>query len=199
MKREVVPVSGDAGPPEKPAAEPQVRKDGESWIAAALELMAQEGIDGVRVELLARRLGVTKGSFYWHFKDRAALHAAILDHWRRQATLEVFDRLADEGPPQARYASFMRASPSMGGCSQEALDVELAIRLWARRDERARAALEEIDELRIRYIAKLMADCGAPPGEARVRAMLAYAYKRAEGGLRDDGAKAQCEAFLLRP
>lgn len=185
--------------PARPAVEPSSRQDATSWIAAALGILAKDGIDGVRVERIARQLGVTKGSFYWHFKDRAALHLAMLECWRRQATLDLFDKFAEEGPPLDRYRALMRASPTSGGCSQEALDVELSIRLWSRRDERARAALEEVDDLRIRCIAKLLTECGVPSEQAPARAMLAYAYLRTAPSFRDDSAKAQSEAFLLRP
>jgi AcrR family transcriptional regulator len=175
------------------------RQDAASWITAALEILANEGVDGVRIERVARRLGVTKGSFYWHFKDRAALHLAMLEHWRRQVTLDLFDRAAEAAPPLDRYQALMRASPTSGGCSQEALDVELSIRLWARRDERARAALQEVDDLRIRYIARLLTECGVPPEQSAARAMLAYAYLRTAASFSDEAAKAQGEAFLLQP
>lgn len=184
--------------PAKPTVEQSSRQDAISWITAALLMLAEDGVDGVRVERIARRLGVTKGSFYWHFKDRAALHLAMLEHWRRQATLDLFDRFAEEGPPLARYQALMRASPTSGGCSQDALDLELSIRLWARRDDRARAALQEVDDLRIRYIAKLLTECGVPSEQSAARAMLAYAYLRTRTSFSDEDAKAQSEAFLLR-
>ena len=60
-----------------------------SWITAALEVLASEGIGRVRVEPLAKKLGVTKGSFYWHFDDRPALHAAMLAQWQETQTLGI--------------------------------------------------------------------------------------------------------------
>src|SRR5829696_5322648 len=58
----------------------------EDWVAAARAAMAEGGIDAVAVEPLARRLGVTKGSFYWHFKDRKALLKATLERWEKEST-----------------------------------------------------------------------------------------------------------------
>ena len=60
----------------------RVQLDRQSWVMAAIEVMAEEGIAGLRVEVLAKRLKVTKGSFYWHFEDRRDLLVAILQHWK---------------------------------------------------------------------------------------------------------------------
>jgi AcrR family transcriptional regulator len=85
----------------------------EEWIREALKLLLAEGIGGVRVEPLALRLKVTKGSFYWHFKDRAALHAAMLAHWQRIATRAIAERVDQAGgTPRAklrRLIGFERA------------------------------------------------------------------------------------------
>ena len=154
-----------------------------AWTDAALELLATQGIDGVRVELLAKRLKVTKGSFYWHFKDRDALHDNMLLHWSRRTTLGLIERLdrADQ-PPEARLRRLLQL-PVLGHRSAWAADVELAIRLWSRRDDRARLALEEVDQLRLRYIIKLLLDCGVREEEAEARAILAYAYMRVAASL----------------
>ncbi len=82
-------VRSNTTPATKPAKSPRrhsARIDGNAWIQAALSILAERGISGVRVETLAKQLGVTKGSFYWHFKDRDALFDALLDSWRRVLT-----------------------------------------------------------------------------------------------------------------
>lgn len=176
------------------------RLDARAWTDAALDLLAEQGIDGVRVELLAKRLDVTKGSFYWHFRDRDALHEAMLDHWRRQATLLLIERLdSREASARMRLLRLLRL-PLFGRRSARAADVELAIRLWGRRDARAHAALKEVDLLRLRYIAGLIEDCGVAPGEASARAVLAYSYMRVAATLIDtgDGAVIEgCETAIL--
>ena len=154
------------------------RLDVDTWIAAALEMLAEHGIDGVRVELLARNLGVTKGSFYWHFKDRDTLHAAMLDSWRRRTTLGLIERLNRDLRPRERLLTLIRL-PISGPKSEQAAAVELAIRLWGRRDPRPAAALTEVDELRTEYLAQLLRECGVAETESRSRAFLAYAYMMA--------------------
>jgi AcrR family transcriptional regulator len=180
---------------QKPAGEDATRLDSATWVTAALELLAREGVDAVRVELLARRLGVTKGSFYWHFKDRDALHAAMLEHWRRHVTLDVIDQLERTADPQARYQQAMRL-PFSGVPGTE---VELAIRLWARRDERARAVLAEVDQIRLAFLGRLLEACGVAPEEAGARAILALAYVCVAPPLVEPATMLQCERLLRGP
>jgi AcrR family transcriptional regulator len=85
----------------------------DSWAEAALEAIAAGGLDAVAVEPLARALGVTKGSFYWHFDSRDALVHAALDLWERRETTEVISGLEDEPDPQERiFKVFRRANSS---------------------------------------------------------------------------------------
>jgi len=85
----------------------------EDWAEAALDAMAAGGLDAVAVEPLARRLNVTKGSFYWHFPNREALLRAALALWERRETLDVVTGLEDEPDPQERiFKVFRRANSS---------------------------------------------------------------------------------------
>jgi AcrR family transcriptional regulator len=176
------------------------RLDVGDWSQAALGQLASHGIDGVRVELLAKQLGVTKGSFYWHFRDRDALYEQMLSDWRRSATLSLIERLdRGETGPEARLRRLLQL-PVVGRKSAHAADVELAIRLWSRRDERARLALEEVDQLRLRYITELLILYGLPRSAAEPRAVLAYAYMRVAATLIDPAATQmmhRCESVIL--
>lgn len=176
------------------------RLDSNAWIDAALDELAQHGIDGVRVEVIAKRLSVTKGSFYWHFKDREALLGMMLDRWRRRATLALIERLDRAGEtPEHRLRRLLRL-PITGHRSALAADLELSVRLWGRRDERAKVALQEVDELRLRYIASLLVDMGAEPKDAESRAILAYSYMRVAATLMAPNAAdtmKYCEDVLM--
>lgn len=176
------------------------RLDVDAWIEAALLLLAEQGIDGVRVEILAKRLNVTKGSFYWHFKDRDSLHQSMLEHWRKKATIALIERL-DRGviTPSERFRRLMRV-PFTGRGSVVAASIELAVRLWGRRDQRAAAVLAEIDNLRLEYIGSLLRDCGCTEDTAKARAVLAYSYMRVASTLLKADAVAlmtQCENILV--
>lgn len=161
------------------------------WIAAATEVLVDRGIDAVRVDVLARELEVTRGSFYWHFKDREELLTAVLQGWRDAATEQVIRRFEDHGSdPQALIAELI-SLPFRGRAAQRAARIELAIRAWARRDTLARAAVDEVDERRIAYIAQCFSALGFPIAEARARAFVLYAYEVAESLLVRQGTPAQ--------
>lgn len=175
------------------------RLDREAWINAALKQLAEHGIESVRVEGLASKLGVTKGSFYWHFQDRDELYVAILELWRKRATLDLIDRLERKGDPRARLEKLLRV-PFAGRKANQAAEIELSIRLWGRRDDRAKAALEEVDRLRLEYLQQLIAACGTSPAEAEARAVVAYSYIRVAPTLVDaqnEVLMKQCEAVIF--
>jgi AcrR family transcriptional regulator len=185
----------------KNKAESNGRLDVTAWTAAALDLLSEQGIDGVRIELLARRLGVTKGSFYWHFKDRDELHVAMLDSWRRRTTLGLIERFEHSNASAIeRLRQLIRLL--IGPKSLHGADVELAVRLWGRRDPRAQAALAEVDELRTRYMARLLTETGMAKDEAMARSLLIYSYMRVAPSLAplaDPDVMALCEDLLLGP
>jgi len=120
----------------------------EKWIDAGFEALSAFGPTALAAEPLARHLGTTKGSFYWHFKDVPAYHAALLRQWHSQALAEVVARLSDDGPPDARLRSFGRGilnSPN-----------EAALRLWAQSDPIVAASLAEVDAERATYLDHLL-------------------------------------------
>lgn len=163
----------------------------EAWIAAATELLIDQGIDAVRVDVLAKALAVTRGSFYWHFKDREALLVAVLNGWRDGATEQVIRRFeGQQGDPQALIGELI-SLPFRGRAAQRAARVELAIRAWARRDALARQAVDEVDARRLSYISQCFSALGFPIAEARGRAFILYAYEVAESLLATQGTAAQ--------
>lgn len=172
----------------------------EDWIAAALDTLAVSGVDAVRVESLARDLSVTKGSFYWHFADRSALLSAMLGSWRRRATLAIIERLErTEESPRDRLRGLIRL-PFASSRSAKGANLELAIRLWAKRDAAAAAAVEEVDQQRLAYLVSLLRQLGLADEEARMRAYVTYAYIIAEGLVsRPDsaGLAETCERWLI--
>src|SRR5262249_60351962 len=110
----------------------------EDWVRAGLSLLAQGGIDAVRVELLAARLGVTKGSFYWHFKDRADLRFAMLEAWRQLGTGDIIDRVeAVRGSTAEQLGRLIE----LRGPNKKAAGLETAVWAWAKVDGKAARAL----------------------------------------------------------
>jgi AcrR family transcriptional regulator len=124
------------------------------WIEAALVRLAKHGLDDVRVELLARDLRVSKGSFYWHFRDRTDLREKMLAAWENSELAWIDDKGSHQSTA-SRWANFIaRAS------DPERIRLEVAIRGWAREDKKVAATLASIERKRAHLIAEVLADVG---------------------------------------
>jgi len=163
----------------------------EVWIAEARKLLVTKSIDAVRVEALAKEMGVTKGSFYWHFKDRDDLLKRMLMAWRDEATEQIIFRFESRGLPARELVRDLLSLPFHGAAAQQAAATELAIRAWGRRDEVARAIVDEVDAKRLSYIAQCFSALGYSIAEARARAFVLYSYELSESLLSDQGTPAQ--------
>jgi AcrR family transcriptional regulator len=148
--------------------------DAEAWIAAALEALAERGIDAVRVEPLAKALAVTKGSFYWHFADRRALIDAMLSHWSEGRIAAIREQAAQAPEPALALRKLIELYTKRSNA--RGLAIELAIRALARNDAVAAAAVQAVDAERLRHVASLFARLGYGGREAETRAVMVYAY-----------------------
>jgi len=152
------------------SATPRRRLTADDWAAAALAVIAEGGLPAVAVEPLAARLGTTKGSFYWHFANRAALLEAALDRWERQTTTDVDARVrAAAAEPLARLRLLITEVVRMA----ESDRIGLALLASAAHPAVA-AALARVTQQRLAIIAGLFTELGFPPAAARRRALLAY-------------------------
>src|SRR5476651_565662 len=152
---------------------PEAKRD--VWIEAGLAEMAKHGIDGVRVEVLAKNLGVTKGGFYRRFRDRAALLDGILSAWSagRIAAIEKQTSL-DGATARDRLRAVIQLYAER--MNTEGMAVELAIRQWARSDDAAAAAVASVDAARLRNVAHLYRATGMANDEADAQAFLFYCF-----------------------
>src|SRR3954471_1818295 len=126
------------------------------WIEEGLRALAAGGPDAVRIEALARSLGVTKGGFYNHFEDRPALLEEMLDTWERLVIDQVIAHVEDEGG-DARTK--LRRLFALGSApAGELMPIELAIRDWARRDKTVAKRLRRIDDRRMAYLRSLFGE-----------------------------------------
>jgi AcrR family transcriptional regulator len=178
----------------------------EDWIAAAEKVLVDKSIDAVRVDSLAKDLTVTRGSFYWHFKDRDDLLRQLLQAWRNHATEQIIDRFERRNTKPRELIRDLLMLPFRGSSAKRGASTELAIRAWARRDDMARHAVDEVDSKRLAYIAQCFSALGFDIPEARARAFMLYSFMLAESLLTDDGGQAQrddrqqaLERMLLQP
>ena len=150
------------------------------WVAAGLEALRKGGVAGVRVERLAEDIGLTKGSFYWHFRDRGELLAALLEFWAREMTEAEFERVqAVKGGLAARLRTLAEDVLEKGMGRYDP-----AIRAWARSDRKVAAAVAQVDRRRVRALATFFEEGGFPPAEARTRARLFYTFLLGEPQVR---------------
>jgi len=150
------------------------------WVAAGLEALRKGGVAGVRVERLAEDIGLTKGSFYWHFRDRGELLAALLEFWAREMTEAEFERVqAVKGGLAARLRTLAEDVLEKGMGRYDP-----AIRAWARSDRKVAAAVAQVDRRRVRALATFFEEGGFSPAEARTRARLFYTFLLGEPQVR---------------
>jgi len=147
-----------------------VRTPRESWVEEGLRALAAGGPDAVRVESLARALGVTKGGFYWHFDDRSTLLAEMLDAWEHIAVDEAI-RQVDATPGDGR-AKLTRLF-GLASSSTQLLKIELAVRDWARRDKAVARRLKRVDNRRMDYMRALFGDFCKDEADVESRCLVA--------------------------
>jgi AcrR family transcriptional regulator len=140
----------------------------EDWINAGWLLMATQDVEAVKVEVLARQLEVSKGSFYWHFKNRDELLEAILQRWEEQ-TRELIEQI-QQTPAQERLFRLFASIEEI--CQQP--DPESAIFLWAKKDPTVQQRVHDLETKRVNYLTELLTDYGFGDIEARQRAEVAY-------------------------
>jgi AcrR family transcriptional regulator len=151
-----------------------------AWIQAGLRALATGGPSAVRVEALARVLGVSKGGFYWHFDNRLALLDGLLDAWELMSVDEVIERIEAEDGEQPIDARIKLARLGAIGLSGEdlwgidPLEVDLAIRDWARRDEQVAHRLRRVDNRRMEYMRSLFGGFCADAADIEDRCLLGF-------------------------
>lgn len=143
------------------------RVSARDWCSAGLELLRDEGLEGLTVDRLCAALRKTKGSFYHHFSDLEGYQAALLASWEEALTEEPIRVAAGEAEPRRRGE---RLDEAVRGLDHR---LDLAVRAWALRDPRARRAMARVDRRRVAYLTELARLRGARrPGLA---AQLEYA------------------------
>jgi AcrR family transcriptional regulator len=173
----------------------------QDWIDAAIARLVKNGVDAVRVERLADEIGVSRGSFYWHFKSRRELLTAILEDWRQYQTRRIVERIRKnvDLTPLQRIVR-LRMLPPRTKTTSNAAAFELAIRAWAMRDKFANKVVDQVDAERLAFTGSLLRDAGMPEAEAAHWSLLGYAFTLGESLLRDklsDQQIQECRSRLL--
>jgi AcrR family transcriptional regulator len=138
------------------------------WVDQGLKALASRGFTALKADPLAKGLRVSRGSFYWHFADIAAFHAAVLARWHEVAAEQIIANVEAASKDDNPLAVLLRRVFS------ERLTLERAVRSWASVDPAARAAVQAIDRRRLNYVEGLLVQSGLSDNAARSRAQILY-------------------------
>jgi len=144
------------------------RLTAQDWIDFALKTLAHEGSGALKADVLARKLGVSRGSFYWHFAELGAFHARLIAHWK-QVTTEAIIADLERIPARAQ-----RLDVLLRRAFAHDAQLEVRMRAWADENAAAAAALADVDRRRTAYIERMLVDAGIAPSLAATRAQLLY-------------------------
>jgi len=138
------------------------------WLDQGLKTLTESGFTALKAEPLAKAMGVSRGSFYWHFADVGAFHSALLKRWRETMTERIIANL--EQLPEGEIPIHVLLRRTFA----DRFPLEVAIRSWATVDPAARSAVQAIDKRRLSYIEQLLAAMGHAPPVAQARAQIFY-------------------------
>lgn len=165
------------------------------WTIAGIAALAEGGIDAVRVERLAKRLGASKGSFYWHFADRRALLEAMLALWEREGTADIIAEVADIADPAERLRRVTAAALEATTHGFDVAHAEAALRSWAAQDAAVATRFVRVEQARTDYLAAELVALGYDAttarrlGKALYLALIGlYAARRYATELAEDAA-----------
>lgn len=145
------------------------RLNRQRWLTVGLQTLAEAGPDALRIMPIAERLQVTKGSFYWHFKNLEDYQAAVLEEWERHYTGEAIACLDHD-----RIAPREKLRTWIIGATYADLRLERAVRSWALNNAIVDTVRRRVDGERIDFLIKLLCGVGWPPGTARTLGQWAY-------------------------
>jgi len=164
------------------------------WLTAALVVLAREGVAGVRVERLARDFGIAKSGFYWHFKNRDALLAALLDHWRRECTDVISGNSEVPSlPPRER----LRTTAEMI-LDHDFTRYEAAMMNWADNDPIVARELRRVYRMRLDFVGAAFAELGFTGDELTMRTRLFVCYHSNESSMFRGESKRKLRGLIDR-
>lgn len=145
------------------------------WIKAGFRALTLGGPQAIRAEAIARDLKVSKGSFYWHFKDLPAFKLAMLAHWQSRGTAQAIALIEnDQATPQDQLQQLLDFATNDLASEYGGVQVDAAIRNWALFDGDAGAILREVDAARFAYLAQLFGRCGKTEAQSTTCATIFY-------------------------
>ena len=144
------------------------RLTAQDWIRFAMTTLAREGADALKADILARKLGVSRGSFYWHFTDLGDFQARVIEHWRQTTTEAIITDIERHDSRERRLDALLHRALAHGAV------LEIRMRAWADANPLAARAVAEVDRRRRDYLEQLLVEAGVASPAAAARAQLLY-------------------------
>ncbi len=145
------------------------------WIEAALQALSNSGIDGVRIDRISKKIGLTRGSFYWHFNSRDDLLEAMLAFWHEKGTRDVISLVEQQKVnPSKRLSTLLKLSSQQVDERYGGKFAEMGIRIWSKQSPKAAETIMQIDAERIAFVNKLLIEMQLEPALASFMAELIY-------------------------
>lgn len=160
----------------KTAAQSRITLGKSDWVAMAKNALIKDGINGVKVDLLARDLGITRGSFYWHFKNRQDLLDALINHWRHANSEPMLEAIRRAGA-RGLQEDFRHVDDLWLEERDYSPRYDAAVRDWARTDEIVADAVREVDQIRIDAFTEMFKAYGFTGEKALTRARILYYHQ----------------------
>jgi AcrR family transcriptional regulator len=174
------------------------QKTKRDWWLAGTELLTSNGPQGLTIEALCQRLGVTKGSFYHHFNRYDDFRDSLLEFYEAEGTLEIIDQLADLPTPQAKIEELIDIVVKASTAYLEY--PEAAIRAWSYQDESVKIVMARVDKQRLDYVQSLCAQILGDDDKALITARMLYTIlvgsEQIEPALHGDDLRALFDQFL---
>ncbi|TKW80095.1 MAG: TetR/AcrR family transcriptional regulator [Bradyrhizobium icense] len=168
----------------------------QDWVDLGLKTLAKSGFTTLKAEPLAKAMRVSRGSFYWHFADIDAYHAAVLERWREVATEQIIAAVEAARADRAEDPLAVLLKLTFGSRHM----LERAVRSWAANDAQARTVLVAVDRRRVGYIEELLKRTGLAEDVARARAQILFwaffGYAMADQALAPDRQQAVIDELL---
>jgi AcrR family transcriptional regulator len=146
-----------------------VKNNRQSWLTAGLQVLAAQGAEGLRVMPIAKMLGVTKGSFYWHFKNLEAFQVSLLEEWESCYTQQAIECVENLG---GDYKT--KLNNLFIGSATTDFTLARAIRSWSLTNQNVREVQARVDRQRLDYLEQLLQGVGWSLADATVLARWSY-------------------------
>ncbi len=164
----------------------------EKWLAEALEALVEEGPRILTVDKICRRLDLSRGSFYWHFKDRDDFIHCLAEFWDRTKTRDIVKAVAAfNGSPEERLLRLMELIQETNAAAYD-----IAMRAWASHEPKAAEIVERVDRHRYKLVKSLFRDMGFSGDELEMRARTFFVFNSFDPGVTIRESRKQQKARL---